>query len=184
MQVSDFTSCQSVHQLLLLLFSSEIGLESVTHPVSQHTALTESFETLKSTILDNLGSTFTLRMARGPGLPPGEVEITYNVDAMLFKKLYENFNYIADESTLLSDKVYPLIGEMILGNSELKSIVLSQLTAHIQAYPAAVGTRIYRDLLKFDLAVLVPQLKPSRDPAPELQAPPLDLSVRRHLIPR
>ena len=182
MQISDFTASQSVHQLLLLLFNSEIGLESATPSISQHVALSESFEDLKGTILDNLGSTFILRMARGPDLPPAEVEITYNADAMLFKKLYENFNYISNESMLLTEKVYPLIGEMILGNPELKFIVISQLGAHIQAYPAAVGTRIYRDLLKFDLAGLVQQLKTSRDPEPQTRAPAVN--VVRHLITR
>lgn len=185
MLIPDFSSAQSVHQLLLDIFSSETGLSSGAPPALQHAALTEAFEGLQSTILDNLGKDFTLRIDRGPCVSLGEVCITHNADAILFQKLYKNFNYIADESTLLTDKVYPLIGEMILGNPEVKSAVTAQLGAHIKAHPCGVGARIYRDLLKFDLAPLVQQLRRSPDkrtgPEPRALTEP---SVRRHLIPR
>ena len=54
------------------------------------------------------------------------------MDAQLFKKVYKSMALLSDveEETVLNLRIYPLVGDMILGNSALKNKTTELLKAH------------------------------------------------------
>jgi hypothetical protein len=161
MLTSDFLHAQSTQELLFLVFSSEIGLLSVSHPEVQLQALSQAFSSLQTTIVENLRNgreSYSLRLSSETvtDLPP--VPMSYRTDAAYFQALYGQMGRWAPEKMLLLH-VYPLIGEMVLKNPKLREATLALLKGHIQRWGAAVGERVRGSLFKFDLTPLVPELR-------------------------
>lgn len=161
MYLSDFLHVSSTHELLYLLFRSEVGLSGVTSPTVQFEALTENFKRLQSLIVDNLKAgtdDFAIALYFTDGAPVAEVPLKYSQDAQLFKELYTNFNQF-DEADIWGRHVNPLVGEMIMKNPTLRSATGKLLAAHVRQYGVPVGERICATLMRFDLAALIPDFR-------------------------
>lgn len=162
MFVSDFTTAQSTQQLLYTLFCSEVGLMSVAHSATQMAAVGMCFKTLQKNIVTNLregNEHFQLSLNNGTD---DTVELSYRADADLFKKLYEGINLYpgVDEATVLNLVVYPLVGNMVLGNAVLKEKTTELLQHHATRHGSAVAKRMAQTLGAFNLTALQSALMP------------------------
>ena len=161
MYVSDFTHAQSTQQLLYTLFCSEIGLMSVAHPSVQMQAVRDIFTTLQKNIVAGLRAgdgTFEMSVSN----EDGNVVLTWRQDAALFKKVYEGMAILSDveDETVLNLRIYPLVGELVLGNARLKQKTTQLLQAHIERYGQPVGKRILGQLGAFKLGALAQDIMP------------------------
>ena len=161
MYLSDFNHAQSTHELLMLIFRSEIGLAEVSHHNVQREAIAGMFNSLQTKIVDNLKRNtldFSIRFWFRDGSCAGEVPLNYRKDAQLFKDIYSDLNRFT-ESTVLQLNVYPLIGRMIRFDAGLLNVTTELLAEHIKTFGAPVANRIYNQLINFDLTQLIPVLQ-------------------------
>jgi hypothetical protein len=139
----------------------------VAHPTAQMEAVRDSFTALQKSIVDNLRGgvdLFELSVGCGEG---DIVPMSYRTDAYFFKKLYEGIALVPGEDDVrtLNEKVYPLVGSMVLGNDVLKNKTITLLQNHIQQYGGTVGKRIVQTLSAFNLSLLGASIMPLRQKA-------------------
>ena len=171
MYVSDFTHAKSTQQMLYTLFCAEIGLMSVAHPTVQMEAVRSIFGALQKNIVAGLRTgDGTFEMSVGEG-HDNNVVLTWRQDAQLFKNLYEGMAMLSDvsDATVLRLRVYPLIGNLVLGNAQLKQKTTQLLQTHIERYGQAVGKRIVGQLGVFKLGELAQGVAAFEEPTAALE---------------
>lgn len=160
MYASDFFYASSTHQLLYMIFASEMGLAEVAHPDAQQHGIQGAFEGIREQIIEGTqagNETFLIAMAKGLD-DPVDIEVSYRREAEIFTQLYRSYSKYPDANELVFKHVYPLIGSMIKGTPGMKDAVLGLLIAHAKKYNPAVAARMSNSLIRFDLAELSPHL--------------------------
>ena len=163
MCVSDFTYAKSTQELLYTLFRSEIGLFSVAHSSVQMQAVRSVFETLQKNIVAGLragDATFEMSVNTEND---DNVALAWRTDAKLFKQLYEGMAVLSDvdDASILRLRIYPLVGDVVLGNAALKAKTTELLQAHMTRYGQPVGNRIVGQLGAFKLEPLAQNIMPA-----------------------
>lgn len=163
MFVSDFANAKSVHQLLGMLFFSEMGLVSVAHPAAQMEGVRTGFTALRKNIVANLKTGAEMFQLSLGGRDDDIVEVSFRADAELFKHLYEGIALFPgiDDATVLGLKVYPLVGRMVLGNTALREKTIGLLQHHAQIHGPAVAARMEKTLSAFGLGILAHSIAPA-----------------------